>query len=427
MISWQEKLERACRFPPDSLAVSRGCPASWTGWAQPGKPELVRASKSGSRLPFFPRALSLPPFLLPPTLFPELQFLKGGGEEKAPLGSNRRRRGASEPLFPWRGGSTERLGETGSPAPRREGTALTPRIRPPPPPPPPGPGVMDLTQQDAELPDPPEPPSRQLKAGDPKPEPESGGSGAKRGSGARQLLALAFEAPDFAQTPPTPQPEMLVHSFSAMDRHDGTSNGTARLPQLGGVGQSPYTSAPPLSHTPNADFQPPYFPPPYQPIYPQSQDPYAHVNDPYSLNPLHAQPQPQHPGWPGQRQNQDTGLLHTHRGLPHQLSGLDPRRDYRRHEDLLHGPHGLSSGLGDIPIHSIPHSLEDVPVRSPASWEGGGRGASYRLFFFFFYYFSPVLALPRFSSSSRSPLEDGNYKGAFQGSSTASVKAGSDG
>ncbi|XP_078009745.1 transcription factor AP-2-alpha isoform X2 [Phascolarctos cinereus] len=145
------------------------------------------------------------------------------------------------------------------------------------------------------------------------------------------------------------------------DRHDGTSNGTARLPQLGTVGQSPYTSAPPLSHTPNADFQPPYFPPPYQPIYPQSQDPYSHVNDPYSLNPLHAQPQPQHPGWPGQRQSQEAGLLHTHRGLPHQLSGLDPRRDYRRHEDLLHGPHGLSSGLGDIPIHSIPHAIEDVP------------------------------------------------------------------
>uniref|UniRef100_A0A452RX84 Transcription factor AP-2-alpha n=1 Tax=Ursus americanus TaxID=9643 RepID=A0A452RX84_URSAM len=151
------------------------------------------------------------------------------------------------------------------------------------------------------------------------------------------------------------------------DRHDGTSNGTARLPQLGTVGQSPYTSAPPLSHTPNADFQPPYFPPPYQPIYPQSQDPYSHVNDPYSLNPLHAQPQPQHPGWPGQRQSQESGLLHTHRGLPHQLSGLDPRRDYRRHEDLLHGPHGLSSGLGDLPIHSLPHAIEDVPVRGRAS------------------------------------------------------------
>ncbi|XP_041421234.1 to transcription factor AP-2 alpha L homeolog isoform X5 [Xenopus laevis] len=143
------------------------------------------------------------------------------------------------------------------------------------------------------------------------------------------------------------------------DRHDG-SNGTGRLPQLGSVGQSPYASAPPLSHTPNADFQPPYFPPPYQPIYPQSQDPYSHVNDPYSLNSLHAQPQPQHPGWPGQRQSQETSLLHTHRGLPHQLSGLDPRRDYRRHEDLLHGPHGLSSGLGDLPLHSIPHVIEDV-------------------------------------------------------------------
>ncbi|KAG9479265.1 transcription factor AP-2-alpha isoform X2 [Eleutherodactylus coqui] len=150
------------------------------------------------------------------------------------------------------------------------------------------------------------------------------------------------------------------YSQDSQDRHDGTSNGTGRLPQLGSVGQSPYASAPPLSHTPNTDFQPPYFPPPYQPIYPQSQDPYSHVNDPYSLNSLHAQPQPQHPGWPGQRQSQEASLLHTHRGLPHQLSGLDPRRDYRRHEDLLHGPHGLGSGLGDISIHSIPHAIEDV-------------------------------------------------------------------
>uniref|UniRef100_H9GEF7 Transcription factor AP-2-alpha n=1 Tax=Anolis carolinensis TaxID=28377 RepID=H9GEF7_ANOCA len=98
---------------------------------------------------------------------------------------------------------------------------------------------------------------------------------------------------------------LFVHS--TIDRHDGASNGTGRLPQLGSVGQSPYSSAPPLSHTPNADFQPPYFPPPYQPIYPQSQDPYAHVSDPYSLNPLHAQPQP-------------------HR--------FQPRRELFRHKDL---------------------------------------------------------------------------------------------
>ncbi|XP_043544534.1 transcription factor AP-2-alpha isoform X8 [Chiloscyllium punctatum] len=143
------------------------------------------------------------------------------------------------------------------------------------------------------------------------------------------------------------------------DRHDGTSNGTPRLPQLGTVSQSPYPTAPPLSHTPNTDFQPPYFPPPYQPIYPQSQDPYSHVNDPYSLNSLHPQPQPQHPTWP-QRQNQEAGILHQPRGLP-QLAGLDPRREYRRPEVLLHSTHGLESGLGDtLPIHSIAHAIEDV-------------------------------------------------------------------
>ncbi|XP_072801786.1 transcription factor AP-2-alpha isoform X1 [Vicugna pacos] len=196
----------------------------------------------------------------------------------------------------------------------------------------------------------------------PNPEPQVGrrsrGARGRRGPG----NSSGAESPTNARTrsPAAPARDARPPRHPE-DRHDGTSNGTARLPQLGTVGQSPYTSAPPLSHTPNADFQPPYFPPPYQPIYPQSQDPYSHVNDPYSLNPLHAQPQPQHPGWPGQRQSQESGLLHTHRGLPHQLSGLDPRRDYRRHEDLLHGPHGLGSGLGDLPIHSLPHAIEDVP------------------------------------------------------------------
>uniref|UniRef100_A0A452UV46 Transcription factor AP-2-alpha n=1 Tax=Ursus maritimus TaxID=29073 RepID=A0A452UV46_URSMA len=156
---------------------------------------------------------------------------------------------------------------------------------------------------------------------------------------------------------------------------------SAALVVLAAAGSELYLPAPPPLLTP------PSFPPPYQPIYPQSQDPYSHVNDPYSLNPLHAQPQPQHPGWPGQRQSQESGLLHTHRGLPHQLSGLDPRRDYRRHEDLLHGPHGLSSGLGDLPIHSLPHAIEDVPgigqkvgERSHRIFQGckesGGCGAS---------------------------------------------------
>lgn len=146
---------------------------------------------------------------------------------------------------------------------------------------------------------------------------------------------------------------------------------SSRLSQLGSVSQGPYSSAPPLSHTPSSDFQPPYFPPPYQPLpYHQSQDPYSHVNDPYSLNPLH-QPQ-QHP-W-GQRQRQEVGsetgsLLPQPRAALPQLSGLDPRRDYhsvRRPDVLLHSAHhGLDSGMGDsLSLHGIGHpGMEEVQVR----------------------------------------------------------------
>ncbi|MBN3312077.1 AP2B factor, partial [Atractosteus spatula] len=171
--------------------------------------------------------------------------------------------------------------------------------------------------------------------------------------------------------------QMLVHTYSAMDRHDGVPSHSSRLSQLGSVSQGPYSSAPPLSHTPSSDFQPPYFPPPYQPLpYHQSQDPYAHVNDPYSLNPLH-QPQ-QHP-W-GQRQRQEVGtetgsLLSQPRASLPQLSGLDPRRDYasvRRPDVLLHSAHhGLDSGMGDsLSLHGIAHGMEDVQTVEDANNSG---------------------------------------------------------
>uniref|UniRef100_A0A8C5T270 Transcription factor AP-2 alpha n=1 Tax=Malurus cyaneus samueli TaxID=2593467 RepID=A0A8C5T270_9PASS len=79
-------------------------------------------------------------------------------------------------------------------------------------------------------------------------------------------------------------------------------------------------------------------------ILPQSQDPYSHVNDPYSLNPLHAQPQPQHPGWPGQRQSQERAHA---QGLP-------------GHDDLLNGRTDWARWLNSA-LHSIPHAIEDVP------------------------------------------------------------------
>ncbi|XP_078279586.1 transcription factor AP-2-epsilon isoform X6 [Rhinoraja longicauda] len=168
---------------------------------------------------------------------------------------------------------------------------------------------------------------------------------------------------------------MLVHTYAAMDRHDGmNSSHSARLAQLGSMSQAPYSTAPPLSHTPTSDFQPPYFPPPYQPLpYPQSQEPYAHVNDPYSLaSPLH-QPQ-QHPWQQRQRQEvgAEQGILHQPRGLS-QLSSLDHRRDYhglRRPDVLLHSGHGLDSnhGLVDtLALHALNHhGLDDVQTRLKA-------------------------------------------------------------
>ncbi|GAA6094166.1 transcription factor AP-2-beta isoform X3 [Tachysurus ichikawai] len=165
---------------------------------------------------------------------------------------------------------------------------------------------------------------------------------------------------------------MLVHTYSATDRHDGVPGHSSRLSQLGSVSQAPYSTAPPLSHAPSSDFQPPYFPPPYQPLpYPQSQDPYSHVNDPYALNALHQQHQ-QHP-W-GSRQRQDVGgdsaslLPQPRASLPPQLSGLDPRtRDYssvRRPDVLLHSaPHGLEAGMADsLSLQGLAHGMDDTHV-----------------------------------------------------------------
>ncbi|NWS40485.1 AP2E factor, partial [Probosciger aterrimus] len=136
----------------------------------------------------------------------------------------------------------------------------------------------------------------------------------------------------------------------------------ARLPQLPALNQAPYGSAPPLCHTPAADFQPPYFPPPYpQPPlpYPQGQEPgYPHLGDPYAaLSPLH---QHQQPAWPPQRGRQDdAGLLSgTHRAL-----GLDPRREYPAVPRLLHGLPDGGHGLGDGPLglHGLGHhGIEDI-------------------------------------------------------------------
>ncbi|XP_077991112.1 transcription factor AP-2-epsilon-like isoform X2 [Glandiceps talaboti] len=143
-----------------------------------------------------------------------------------------------------------------------------------------------------------------------------------------------------------------------------------------GNSSSSFSSAPRLSHTPTTDFQPPYFPPPYNiPQQPSQLDFHHHVNtDPYShLNTLHqpqqhyhqlqAQHRPQHV----LRHRDDSDPLHLqtnmHPGMP-QLSALDGRRDYggvRRPDVLVHGGHhGLGNPDTDLLLHSsgLTHGLD---------------------------------------------------------------------
>ncbi|XP_005990641.1 transcription factor AP-2 gamma isoform X2 [Latimeria chalumnae] len=157
------------------------------------------------------------------------------------------------------------------------------------------------------------------------------------------------------------------------DRHDGNSNGNPRLPHLTAVSQHLYSPAPPLSHSSSSDFQPPYFPPPYQPLsYSQSTDPYSHLGDPFSINPLHQPPPPpsnQQQAWSGRQSHDPTGIGHHARGglVPH-LPGLEAgsagirREAYRRPELLLSHGHAIDPAvLGEnLGLHEIGHQMEEM-------------------------------------------------------------------
>ncbi|CAG5133486.1 unnamed protein product, partial [Candidula unifasciata] len=112
-------------------------------------------------------------------------------------------------------------------------------------------------------------------------------------------------------------------------------------------GSGSFSSAPRLSHTPAgaADFQPPYFPPPYQPqqamdFHHHQVDPYSHVNPFQQSSQHYNQLHPSDRGMLGRRDDP----LNMHPGL----GGYDSRRsDYMaglRRSDILH--HGSHHGLG---------------------------------------------------------------------------------
>ncbi|XP_008319347.1 transcription factor AP-2 gamma isoform X2 [Cynoglossus semilaevis] len=154
------------------------------------------------------------------------------------------------------------------------------------------------------------------------------------------------------------------------ERHDGNSNGNPRLPHLPAVSQHLYSPSPALSHSATSDFQPPYFPPPYQPItYSQSGDPYAHLGDPFNINSINQSQSlnQQQSSWPG-RQGQEALGSHARAGLAGQILGLEGgssglrREGFRRPELLPTHPHSLdSSVIGDnMGMHDMGHELDDV-------------------------------------------------------------------
>ncbi|XP_057701612.1 transcription factor AP-2 gamma isoform X3 [Corythoichthys intestinalis] len=155
------------------------------------------------------------------------------------------------------------------------------------------------------------------------------------------------------------------------ERHDGSSNGNPRLPHLPAVSQHLYSPSPALSHSASSDFQPPYFPPPYQPIsYPQSGDPYSHLGDPFNINSLHQSPSSnQQQPWPG-RQGQEGLSAHGRSGLAGQILGLEAgggssgvrREGFRRPELLPPHAHGIEAAvIGEsMGMHDMGHGMDDV-------------------------------------------------------------------
>uniref|UniRef100_T1JIM4 Uncharacterized protein n=1 Tax=Strigamia maritima TaxID=126957 RepID=T1JIM4_STRMM len=144
---------------------------------------------------------------------------------------------------------------------------------------------------------------------------------------------------------------------------------------VGSSSTSSFTNVPRLSHTPTtADFQPPYFPPPYNHLPPQQQlDFHAHhVNtDPY-LNSLHPASQqhyhqlhaPQRHDVLARRDSDAAAALHLQTNMHAGLPGYDSatrRSDYSavRRPDVLMHHHGLGDQDSLILHNANLPTLED--------------------------------------------------------------------
>ncbi|XP_071964248.1 transcription factor AP-2-alpha-like isoform X2 [Antedon mediterranea] len=159
-----------------------------------------------------------------------------------------------------------------------------------------------------------------------------------------------------------------IDTNSNMDRSDLIPSHRPGF-SSGSVGSTPsFSTAPRLTHTPSTDFQPPYFPPPYN-IPQQSQLDFHHMNsDPYAhLNTLH---QPQHHQYQIHQQRPQMlrhhprdDELHIQHPNVHQLSN----RDYsiRRPDVLIPGSHhGLDQT--ELMLHGPPPGLHPMDDNTTA-------------------------------------------------------------
>ncbi|XP_059163606.1 transcription factor AP-2-beta-like [Physella acuta] len=186
---------------------------------------------------------------------------------------------------------------------------------------------------------------------------------------------LALETPQPWQLPSSNFTDLISNHYDRRPDLVGSHGGFGHLVSSG---SGSFSTAPRLSHTPAgaADFQPPYFPPPYQPqqavdFHHHQVDPYSHVN-PFQqttqhYNQLHA------PDRNVLARRDDP--LNMHPGL----GGYDTRRpDYmtglRRPDVLHHGPHhglGLEQDPSLLNLHPNPLvGLEDA--NQPQLDDGSG-------------------------------------------------------
>jgi transcription factor AP-2 alpha/beta len=133
---------------------------------------------------------------------------------------------------------------------------------------------------------------------------------------------------------------LIISSFLLLQDRRGELVSAHGISQIGtSSASSTFGTGPRLSHTPTSDFQPPYFPPPYNLTPQQSVDfHHPHVNDPYShLNSFHQGSQQHyhqlHPPERPLKYRDDP--LNMHPGI----GSYDARRDYgsiRRPDVLMH-------------------------------------------------------------------------------------------